>query len=54
MRTPSGQLGLKLIHWLMILILAAAVLVSFLQHSGIGLRAPESFGLAIAGTAPRP
>ena len=51
---PAGKLGLKLIYWLTLLLLAAAVFVFFLQHSGIGLWEPESFGLAIAGTAPRP
>jgi hypothetical protein len=57
MNRPRGlgaTLGLKLIYWLAILFLAAVVFAFFLRHSGIGLWQPESIGLAIAGTAPRP
>jgi len=54
MRRLGGPFGLKLVYWLAILLLAAAVFSFFLQHSGIGLWEPESFRLAITGTAPRP
>jgi hypothetical protein len=41
-------------YWLVVLVLGVAVFAFFLQHSGIGLWQPESFGLAITGSAPRP
>ena len=47
-------IGLKIIYWLVICVIAAGVFVYFLGHSGIGLWRPESFELALTWSAPRP
>ena len=48
------SMGLKTLYWLLVVLIAAAVFVFFLGHSGIGLWRPESFEMALTWTAPRP
>jgi len=51
---PRRSIVLKVLYWLLVVVIAAAVFVFFLGHSGIGLWKPESFGLALTWSAPRP